>query len=450
MSEIKKRDILKFLDGTSKKKKIEEIRTWAYESVENAQDLAYTQKIYKESSELKGYNPIDESLEWNSFKTLLNSDNNTIEEETEAIGSSDLTNLASSSIAVIEAPTDNDVLNYLEDNLPSNSVEDVESWMKEDLTFGNDLSLSKEILSQSEELATFKVYDMDTEWAMFSNNLSAGSPKVVAMTPVVDNLKSSRTSYDTKDESDNSIFPLWVKYAAAAIALLLGVWYWNSTNMMRSGDVYVEYATLFNTHQFDMIDGSRIFLDQNSRIRYPKGIEGLDERRLYLEGRGEFDVVTNEEKPFIVELSDEIGVEVIGTIFKVFAHEDYLKAVENIEGKVRAYSIKNPELYVELGSGDKYGWDGEQFIDINHEEVVDNSKEYEILYVLDYLMANSNWKVISSPNMPFDEIGMVKVDLKKDLDQILEDLRERAQFNYVELSCDNCYRITQFEQLESE
>ena len=45
---------------------------------------------------------------------------------------------------------------------------------------------------------------------------------------------------------------------------------------------------------------------------------------------------------------------------------------------------------------------------------------------------------------------MVKVDLEKDIDQILEDLRERALFNYVELSCDNCYRITQFEQLERE
>ena len=142
----------------------------------------------------------------------------------------------------------------------------------------------------------------------------------------------------------------------------------------------------------------------------------------------------------------------IGTIFKVYAHEDYIKAVENIEGKVRAYSIKNPDVYVDMGPGDRYGWDGVKFVDLNTKEIIveDNSTEYDILYVLDYLMANSSWRVISSPNMPFDEKGVVNIDLDKDLGQILSDLQDRADFEYIQLDCDNCYQITRFEQSSSQ
>jgi len=446
MSEISKKDILNFLYGTSKKKNREAIRTWAYESVENAQNLAYTQKVYKEAAELKAYNPIDETTEWDVFKSLISSDNIILDEELSETESATVLPIVGS------IHTDNDLLNYLEGDLASDAVGDIESWIQNEPGNSKNIEISKEILAQSKELATYKAYDIDAEWGMFNNKLSSTTTSnIVTMTPATVGASTTHSSYNTSDTEEKAIVPLWMRYAAAAaIALLLGVWFWNSTDMMRSGDVYGEYATQFNTHQFDMIDGSRIFLDQNSHIRYPKELDGLEERRLYLEGQGEFDVATNEEKPFIVELSDEIGVEVLGTIFKVFAHEDYLKAVENIEGKVRAYSIKNPEVYVDLGPGDKYGWDGEQFIDMNQEVVIDNYEEYQILYVLDYLMANSAWKVISSPNMPFDEKGMVKIDLEKDLDQILQDLRARAQFDYVEMNCDNCYRITQFEQLETE
>jgi len=76
--------------------------------------------------------------------------------------------------------------------------------------------------------------------------------------------------------------------------------------------------------------------------------------------------------------------------------------------------------------------------------------EYDILYVLDYLMANSAWKVISSPNMPFDEKGVVKIDLDKDLDEILNDLRDRADFDFIELDCESCYQITRFGESHSE
>ena len=458
MSKIKKIDILKFLDGSMGSKKKEAIRTWAYESVENAQDLAFTQKIYKESDNLKTFNPVDPDLEWSAFKGLLDSSPDTL--KTEESKSTDLVDedtdkvISQSETAAI--PSDIELLNYLEGNAMPDESDRVTRWYSAASDNKDILDFSDSILKESTSLASFKQYDVDSEWNLFKTKVSAYTPEsniVTMRTPEVTTVASQPHIEQRQEQPSRSILPLWTRYAAAAaLALLIGAYMWTSTEIFRSAstsDYYAEYATQFNTHEINMIDGSRIFMGQNTTIRYPETLDNLDERRLYLDGQGQFDVASNEEKPFIVEISDEIGIRVIGTIFKVFAHEDFVEAVENIEGKVRAYSLKDTSIYVDLGPGDRYGWDGAKFVDMNAKDVVDNSIEYDMLYVLDYLMANSSWKVISSPNMPFDESGVVKIDLDKNLIEILEDLRDRSDFDYIELNCDNCYQITRFKELDN-
>ena len=145
MSEIKDKDILNFLEGNLSKKDKEAIRTWAYESVENAQDLAFTQKIFRASKGLKAYNPVDDGDEWAAFKGKLS--NNTITTtssiEKSAVAS---TVAAATTVAVtptsLSVPSDVDILNFLEGDLTGTQASQVDAWIH-----GGDHNRSREFLS---------------------------------------------------------------------------------------------------------------------------------------------------------------------------------------------------------------------------------------------------------------------------------------------------------------
>jgi len=489
MSEIKDKDILNFLEGNLSKKDKEAIRTWAYESVENAQDLAFTQKIYKASKGLKVYNPVDANNEWASFKEIMSGSDTTSSSDKKSV----VTGAAAATVAastIPSTPSDVDILNFLEGDLTGSQASHVDAWIHSgDQSRNRDFNISKNILDESKNLSAYKTLDVNAEFRAFIEKTKAKATdnvvpisttaaattatavtaatvaKPEAVQSTYQEVATPTYAQEQQEEKEFRLVPVWAKYAmAACLALLAGFFLWNTGIVGglfgggSSDDVYEEFATQIDPGGFDMIDGSTISLEGYSSIRYPGDIKNLDERKLYLDGQGQFDVAPNKEKPFILEVDvdqngdNDIAVYVIGTIFKVYAHEDYIKAVENIKGKVRAYSIKNPDVYVDMGPGDRYGWDGVKFVDLNKELIVeeDNSIEYDILYVLDYLMANSAWKVISSPNMPFDEKGVVKIDLDKDLDEILNDLRDRADFDFIELDCESCYQITRFGESHSE
>lgn len=80
-------------------------------------------------------------------------------------------------------------------------------------------------------------------------------------------------------------------------------------------------------------DGSQVWLNENSKIEYPKAFNG-GERQVFLEGEAFFEVVPNPEKPFIVK-SDKVSTRVLGTSFDVRAYKgDETASVSVATGKV--------------------------------------------------------------------------------------------------------------------
>ena len=77
----------------------------------------------------------------------------------------------------------------------------------------------------------------------------------------------------------------------------------------------VEYNTIIvprkGEYQLILADGSKVYLNSESRLRFPTHFEGK-ERRVYLEGEGYFKVAKDAAKPFIVE-TKEVNVRVLGT-----------------------------------------------------------------------------------------------------------------------------------------
>ncbi|KAA2241676.1 DUF4974 domain-containing protein [Chitinophaga agrisoli] len=87
----------------------------------------------------------------------------------------------------------------------------------------------------------------------------------------------------------------------------------------------VSYNTL-NTpqggqFQIQLSDGTRIWLNAASSIRYPTAFTG-HERRVEIRGEAYFEVARMAESPFIVQVDDRAAVEVLGTDFNVNAYKD--------------------------------------------------------------------------------------------------------------------------------
>lgn len=72
---------------------------------------------------------------------------------------------------------------------------------------------------------------------------------------------------------------------------------------------------------FDLPDGSKVWLNANSELRYPSDFNA-DTRTVELTGQGYFEVTKNAHKPFIVKADKDYSVEVLGTAFNVSAYKD--------------------------------------------------------------------------------------------------------------------------------
>lgn len=88
-----------------------------------------------------------------------------------------------------------------------------------------------------------------------------------------------------------------------------------------------------------LIDGTHIWLNADSEIKYPRNFSGKNIREVYLEGEAFFDVAENKEKPFIVHTSD-LAIKVLGTAFNVRSYsKDPVVETTLVHGKVSIASV---------------------------------------------------------------------------------------------------------------
>jgi transmembrane sensor len=92
------------------------------------------------------------------------------------------------------------------------------------------------------------------------------------------------------------------------------------------------------TYQVRLPDGSSVWLNAASTLKYPSSFAKLKERRVELSGEGYFEVSKDKAHPFIVKTAEQ-EVEVLGTHFNVNAYADE-KAVATtlLEGSVKVSS----------------------------------------------------------------------------------------------------------------
>lgn len=140
-----------------------------------------------------------------------------------------------------------------------------------------------------------------------------------------DDRNSSETRYANL-RKDPMSFTLTFRSLAAAVVLafLLGAVGVALLNYYQNSKIIQQYYTieapLGAQSRVTMADGSQIFLNAGSIIRYPKNFnEG--NRDIFLEGEGYFKIAKNENLKFRV-FASEIIVEALGTEFNVKAYPD--------------------------------------------------------------------------------------------------------------------------------
>jgi transmembrane sensor len=130
--------------------------------------------------------------------------------------------------------------------------------------------------------------------------------------------------------------------AALVIGLLIGI-YVSSLKSKPEPVYYTAHSPKGSVSEMILPDGSVIFLNADSRVRYSiEGENGI--REVFLSGEAWFEVAKNEEKPFVVR-TPFYDVNVTGTQFNVKAYETDNEVTTTLEeGQVIIHSSEKLKL----------------------------------------------------------------------------------------------------------
>lgn len=419
MDSLTASDILTFLEGNASPEMLQQLQAWAESKPKRARKLARFQKIYDEFSHLREYKTLDG--EYEDFQKLLAS---SVAKKVEV-------DTASAEVSEL------DLLHYISGHKGPRLTAAITEWSARSTDNAKTLAELQVISDESEYIKRYRKFDPRLEYDNLKKIIARSQEKVIAVP--VENAQSEVVN--PKNESNRSA--LWPILLGLALLLLLatGGWYlWNKANSNKS----LFAATQEEVQEVETSDGSQITLGENSKLEYYSNAEKLDERVVKLSGIGNFNIASFKEKLFKAHVEDQIVVSTQESNFSIDEVSPYSLVIRNANGTLLAYSTLDSSVNVNINEGETYGFDGERFIQIVDEVEVPEGKEYQVLYVIDHLMENSNWRVTTAPYKAIKKSDQVSVNLDQPYELILEELVRSSDFAYEEMECEGCYRITRF------
>ena len=131
-----------------------------------------------------------------------------------------------------------------------------------------------------------------------------------------------------------------LRYAAAIVGVIVlaaGLAYWFRN---KAEELVVASAAHGQVREMLLPDGTKVWLNQSSVLKYPRAFEGK-ERHVYLDGEAYFEVSKNPKKPFRVK-ANGVTIRVLGTHFNVNAYAaDSLVETTLLEGSVSVSNNAN-------------------------------------------------------------------------------------------------------------
>jgi ferric-dicitrate binding protein FerR (iron transport regulator) len=218
------------------------------------------------------------------------------------------------------------VIRYLEEPGQEEHKRSLDEWLQLDAA-NLDIFLETKALWQGEILPTPSSYNTAQQWQVLDTRLATlNNTPLIPLQPV----KRPVQRY------------WWA--AAAAIALLAGTF-----SLMRQ-PLYIDQQTAQNTDSLLLPDGTKLYLNAHTSVKYPRHFKGNSREVFVQKGEVFVDVKHMPEKPFSVHLKN-VDIQVLGTSFDV---KQTTKGVNVFvqSGKVKAI-YKNSKRSVILTPGEE-------------------------------------------------------------------------------------------------
>jgi len=124
-------------------------------------------------------------------------------------------------------------------------------------------------------------------------------------------------------------------------------------------------------YQLILPDGTKVWLNASSHLKFPTVFDG-NERKVELSGEAYFDVVSNKERPFVVQTTKET-VHVLGTKFNMSSYPDENSSRTTLlegEVKISPKNTSNRERTLSPGQQSIIQGDRIKIAEVNVDEVV--------------------------------------------------------------------------------
>ena len=234
-----------------------------------------------------------------------------------------------------------------------------------------------------------------------------------------------------------------LRYAAAIVGVMVlaaGLAYWFRN---KAEELVVASAAHGQVREMLLPDGTKVWLNQSSVLKYPRAFEGK-ERHVYLDGEAYFEVARNHEKPFMVK-SPAMDVRVLGTSFNIKCRPDNSFAETTlIEGEVEVKD-KSDKGRITLLPGQKAVLNRvtgrmqvKQMEIVWHNDLIPFEKS-SIFQIAAALERFYGVKIILSPDVDSTNTYSGVLKKKDNIESVLNSLRNSIPFNYKKVDDNNIF-----------
>ena len=313
-----------------------------------------------------------------------------------------------------------DILKFIEGRLSEVEKSEVQSWI--DLSEANrdEYEFYKMVLSESKNLHSIELVDESKAWDEF---------KKMTDFPEANTGLRKRMPY---------IMGIAASFLIIAGALIFMFW---------PKPLYKELTTFSNQDTIRLVDGSKIFVNDSSKIKYfTRLTKKQKERYIVVTGSATFDIAPDKNLPFVVK-ANGAGVSVLGTVFNVNVKGNRIEC-ENLEGVVKLFEWVEPDNNLILNKGEKAVFENGVISLILPElppppPPAPKGKYRSIGYILEYFFEHYVERVNTAPYSNIDFNAKVFVNLNQPLKGIIEQLDTTANIRFRQ-NCPGCYEFTKF------
>jgi ferric-dicitrate binding protein FerR (iron transport regulator) len=227
------------------------------------------------------------------------------------------------------------ILKHLQGTLTGTERVQLEDWMRRDIQNRQQFERSLTAWQSVPDPATGNDFAPDPQWQKLAAHLQLDAASPAPYAPAGKSIPFGGAK--------------WVWRVAAAVALLVAVWF-GVGRLTDPVPRLVTQRTQAGAKQHTLPDGTVVWLNGESRLSYPEAFAG-DIREVILSGEAFFEVKRDSQRPFVIRAGSTL-TRVLGTAFNLRVEPGSNRvSVTVVSGKVGFAPVSQPTRQVLLTAG---------------------------------------------------------------------------------------------------